>query len=229
VHLTNAYDDGEDVVVELVRFDCEWDQFRSQVRVNQPQAPQFPPSRLMQYRITTAGTVIERELTSTTGEFPQYDWRRGTRRHNYSYLAAQGPTSTGLNQILEVDHRTGTTTAYDFGLASVGEPLFVPRSPDAAEDDGWLLFLNHDLTENLSQLVILDARDLEHGPLATAWLNHRVPWGFHGTFNPPHRQHHGTGPRTRGPSDQLGSSTLTATTAVPVPTDGSSAPARFGR
>ncbi|MFI9509018.1 carotenoid oxygenase family protein [Nocardia sp. NPDC052566] len=184
VHLTNAYDDGDDVVVELVRFDCEWDDFRRGVgQVNTPHVPQFPASRLMQYRITAAGTVIERELTDITGEFPQFDWRRGTRRHHYSYLAAQGPTSAALNRIVKVDHRTGTTTACDLGLASVGEPLFVPRTRDAAEDDGWLLFLNHDLTENLSQLVILDARDLESGPMATAWLDHHVPWGFHGTFS----------------------------------------------
>ncbi|MFE7802201.1 carotenoid oxygenase family protein [Nocardia sp. NPDC057440] len=76
----------------------------------------------------------------------------------------------------------GATTRCDFGISSVGEPLFVPRSPAAPEDDGWLLFLNHELVENRSQLVILDARDLERGPLATAWLEHQVPWGFHGTF-----------------------------------------------
>lgn len=31
------------------------------------------------------------------------------------------------------------------------------------------------------RLVILDARDGERGPLATAWLDHHVPWGFHVT------------------------------------------------
>lgn len=184
VHFTNAYDDGDDVVVELIRFDTKWSEFRRlSSAVNTPEAPRFPSSRLMQYRITKGGSIIERELAGTSGEFPQFDWRRATREHRYSYLAAMGPHATGLlNSIMKVDHRTGVATACDLGLAAVGEPLFVPRTVDAAEDDGWLLFLNHDLAENRSQLVILDARDLERGPLATAWLEHHVPWGFHGTF-----------------------------------------------
>ncbi|WP_067695985.1 carotenoid oxygenase family protein [Nocardia jejuensis] len=185
VHVTNAYDDGEDVVVELVRLDAEWDSFRTMtgmVNRDTPDTPQFPDSRLMRYRITRGGTVIEHELSDRAGEFPQYDWRRSTRAHRYSYLAGAGGPAGLFNAILKVDHRTGATTFCDLGASSIGEPLFVPRTPDADEDEGWLLALNHDLTENRSQLVVLDARDLESGPLATAWLRHHIPWGFHGTF-----------------------------------------------
>ncbi|MFE3101977.1 carotenoid oxygenase family protein [Nocardia tengchongensis] len=185
LHLTNAYDDGDDVVVELVRLDTEWDEVRRMTGVvnrSDLGAPQFPDSRLMQYRITKGGTVIERELTDRSGEFPQYDWRRGTREHHYSYLAGAGGPAGLFNSVVKVDHRTGKVTSCELGSSSVGEPLFVPRTRDAAEDDGWLLALNHDLTENRSQLLILDARDPERGPLATAWLDHHIPWGFHGTF-----------------------------------------------
>ncbi|MCP2295134.1 all-trans-8'-apo-beta-carotenal 15,15'-oxygenase [Nocardia amikacinitolerans] len=185
VHLTNAYDDGADVVVELVRLDTEWSEFRRMtglVNLETPETPQFPASRLMQYRITEGGTVIERELADVSGEFPQYDWRRSTRRHRFSYLAGAGGPAGLFNSLIKVDHRTGVATECDLGPSSVGEPLFVARTPDAGEDDGWLLALNHQLIENRSQLVILDARDLERGPLATAWLEHHVPWGFHGTF-----------------------------------------------
>lgn len=185
VHLTNAYDDGDDVVVELVRLDTEWDSFRRMTgMVNRADAaaPQFPDSRLMQYRITKGGTVIERQLTDRSGEFPQYDWRRGTREHRYSYLAGAGGPAGVFNSIVKVDHHTGAVRSCELGASSVGEPLFVPRARDSAEDDGWLLALNHELTENRSQLLILDARDPERGPLATAWLDHHIPWGFHGTF-----------------------------------------------
>ncbi|UFS96054.1 carotenoid oxygenase family protein [Nocardia huaxiensis] len=184
VHLTNAYDDGDDVVIELVRLDTEWDHFRAMTgMVNRDTAaPQFPDSRLMQYRITRRGTIIERQLSDSPGEFPQYDWRRGTRQHRYTYLAGAGGPAGLFNTILKIDHHTGRTTTCDLGSSSTGEPLFVPRTRTAPEDDGWLLTLNHNLPENRSQLVILDARDLESGPLATAWLDHHIPWGFHGTF-----------------------------------------------
>ena len=63
-----------------------------------------------------------------------------------------------------------------------GEPIFVPRSPDAAEDDGWLLTLVYSAKEHRSRLVVLDARDVEAEPVAVAHLRHHVPLGFHGTF-----------------------------------------------
>ncbi|MEV6071146.1 carotenoid oxygenase family protein [Nocardia sp. NPDC052001] len=185
LHLTNAYDDGDDVVVELVRLDTGWDEVRRMTgMVNRDDLgePQFPHSRLMQYRITKGGTVIERELADRSGEFPQYDWRRGAREHRYSYFAGAGGPAGLFNAVVKVDHRTGKLTTCELGASSVGEPLFVPRARDAEEDDGWLLALNHELIENRSQLLILDARDLERGPLATAWLDHHIPWGFHGTF-----------------------------------------------
>jgi all-trans-8'-apo-beta-carotenal 15,15'-oxygenase len=185
VHLTNAYDDGDDVVVELVRLHTEWNRFAAMTgMVNRTgtDGPQFPESRLMQYRITKSGTVIERELAEISGEFPQYDRRRSTREHRYSHLAVSGGPTGMFNAIGTIDHHTGTVTTCDLGDSSVGEPLFVPRTPDAAENDGWLLALNHDLTENRSQLLVFDARNLDAGPVATAWLNHHIPWGFHGTF-----------------------------------------------
>jgi all-trans-8'-apo-beta-carotenal 15,15'-oxygenase len=86
------------------------------------------------------------------------------------------------NTIFKIDHQTGESDGFDFGDSSVGEPLFVPHTPTAGEDEGWLLLLNHQLTEHRSQLVVLDARNLSRGPLATAWLTHHIPWGFHGTF-----------------------------------------------
>ncbi|MGW4369308.1 carotenoid oxygenase family protein [Nocardia takedensis] len=188
VHFTNAYDDGDDVVIELPRLETDWAKLRHMTgMVNRTDRgiPEYPDSTLLRYRITRNGRIIETQLTDRSGEFPQFDWRRGTREHRYTYFAGKGGPARLFNSLVKVDTRTGKTTACDLGPSSVGEPLFIPRHPDAAEDDGWLLALNHHLDEDLSQLVVLDARDLERGPLATAWLDHHIPWGFHGTF----RQH----------------------------------------
>jgi all-trans-8'-apo-beta-carotenal 15,15'-oxygenase len=85
--------------------------------------------------------------------------------------------------IVKVDHETGTCTAHAFGEGNVaGEPIFVPRSAEAGEDDGWLLTLVYSAQAHRSRLVVLDARDLEREPLAAAHLRHHVPLGFHGTF-----------------------------------------------
>ena len=77
----------------------------------------------------------------------------------------------------------GEAARHDLGSGQVaGEPIFVPRSPESAEDDGWLLSVVYSAADHRSRLVVLDARDLESEPVAVAHLRHHVPLGFHGTF-----------------------------------------------
>ncbi len=64
----------------------------------------------------------------------------------------------------------------------MGEPVFVPRAPDAEEDDGFVLHLMHDANEDRSAVEVLDARAIDAEPLARLWLDERVPFGFHGNW-----------------------------------------------
>ena len=72
----------------------------------------------------------------------------------------------------------------DLGTHLAGEPVFVPRSADAPEGDGYLLSVVHRGRENRSDLVFLDANNVAVGPVACAELPHRVPYGFHGNWRP---------------------------------------------
>lgn len=194
IHLTNAFDDGSDTVVEFVRFE-DPDVFRKlgeawegSVDNPDPRAhltiDEFPRGHLSRFRISKTGKITETVLSARAPmEFPQYDSRRSTREHNVTYAAAATQDVGHYNAVTKIDHRTGSQITFDFGLAQTGEPLFVPRSRTSAEDDGWLLVLNHDLLSHRSQLVIFDARTVEDGPLATAHLEHHLPIGFHGTFS----------------------------------------------
>jgi carotenoid cleavage dioxygenase len=65
-----------------------------------------------------------------------------------------------------------------------GEPIFVPRAPGAEEGDGWLLSVVYRGAERRSDLLVLDARNVERAPIATVQLSHRVPFGFHGNWAP---------------------------------------------
>jgi carotenoid cleavage dioxygenase len=64
----------------------------------------------------------------------------------------------------------------------VMEPVVAPRSPSAAEAEGYILTLVYRSEENRSDLVVLDAQDVARGPIATAKLPVRVPFGFHGNW-----------------------------------------------
>jgi carotenoid cleavage dioxygenase len=64
------------------------------------------------------------------------------------------------------------------------EPVFVPRSAGAAEDDGWVLAVWYDPALNRSELIVLAAQDFAGEPVARVKLQHRVPFGFHGNWVP---------------------------------------------
>jgi all-trans-8'-apo-beta-carotenal 15,15'-oxygenase len=194
IHVTNAFEDGSDTVVEFFSFE-DSDVFGKLGKAWQdppdPADPrahltidEWPRGHLSRFRISKSGRITETVLSATAPmEFPQYDWRRSTLEHNVTYACKATEDVGHYNAVTRVDHRTGVQNTFDFGLAQTGEPLFVPRSRTAAEDDGWLLVLNHDLRSHRSQLVIFDARTIEDGPLATAHLDHHLPIGFHGTFS----------------------------------------------
>jgi carotenoid cleavage dioxygenase len=65
---------------------------------------------------------------------------------------------------------------------SVGEPVFVPRTAQAPEGDGWVLAVVHRARENRSDLLILNAQDIAGEPEAVLELPCRVPAGFHGSW-----------------------------------------------
>ena len=63
---------------------------------------------------------------------------------------------------------------------TVAEPVFVPRSADGAEDDGWLLQLGYDAKRDETYLDIVDAGSMERA--AKIWTSTHLPLGFHGNF-----------------------------------------------
>ena len=185
-HINNAFDDGADVVLDLVRYP-DYDNIHRGLRDFRNTGLDDVTTTFSRMRVGTSGEVTIEDLWSRGCEFPQHDWRLTSRPHRYTYMAGRGAndrvSDRPLDAILKLDHDRGTTAVHEFGAGQVaGEPIFVPRGPDAAEDDGWLLSLVYSAAEHRSRLVILDARDVEAEPVAVAHLRHHVPLGFHGTF-----------------------------------------------
>ncbi|MEO3788136.1 carotenoid oxygenase family protein [Actinocorallia sp. B10E7] len=176
-HITNAYEDGTDTVVEVVRYP-DFTMLKADLRDFRERFHLTRPNSLARYRITPT-RVIEEQLSDHPCELPQFDWRCSTRKHRFSYLSGHHGAEGLFDAVLKVDHETGEVTSHVLGDC-VGEPIFVARTPDSAEDDGWLLAVVYQESGHRSGLAILDARNLDH--LATAWLNHHLPYGFHGGF-----------------------------------------------
>jgi carotenoid cleavage dioxygenase len=64
------------------------------------------------------------------------------------------------------------------------EPVFVPTSQEADEDDGWVMAYVYDRSTNKSDVVIVHSQDFAAPPVATIHLPQRVPFGFHGNWVP---------------------------------------------
>ena len=90
-----------------------------------------------------------------------------------------------MNSIVHYDHKTGERKEYTTEVGdAVGEPVFIPKNQDAEEGDGYLIATAYRGEENRSDLLILDAQNVGAGPIATAKLPHRIPFGFHGNWRP---------------------------------------------
>lgn len=57
------------------------------------------------------------------------------------------------------------------------EPIFCPRPDAQTEDDGWVFSMVYDSVSDCSHLAVLDARDLQKGPIARIKLPQRIPYG----------------------------------------------------
>jgi carotenoid cleavage dioxygenase len=172
-HPLNAYDDGNRIVLDVVRHSSV---FTTGTRL-------FPEDQSLD-RWTVdlvAGKVVEERLDDTRQEFPRVDERLVGLHHRYGY--AVGFSNEAPDAILKHDAATRRTRSVGFGSGrEPGEFVFVPSSDDAAEDDGVVMGFVYDRSTDRSDLVLLDAQTLE--TVATVHLPARVPHGFHGNWVP---------------------------------------------
>jgi carotenoid cleavage dioxygenase len=179
-HPLNAYDDGDRVVVDVVRHQSMFATDKNGPSGGEPTLDRWTVD-------LAAGKVLEERLSDHPQEFPRIDDRLAGRRHRYGYGTYFGTDDHGvrLGGLVKHDLVAGTSQIHDFGPGmSSSEGVFVESSADAAEDEGWVLSVVHDEATDASFLAVLDATDFGGAPVATVQLPQRVPFGFHGSWVP---------------------------------------------
>ena len=132
-------------------------------------------------------TIEITPIDTTPQEFPRIDERRFGQRHRFITTLSQptdpaDPAPAG-SALYRHDVETGRKQVHDFGAGHCpGEFMFVPRTADNPEGDGWLIGLVIDTIDDTSDLVLLDTLDFEGRPVACVHLPHRIPPGFHGNW-----------------------------------------------
>lgn len=179
-HPLNAYDDGDRIVLDVVR--------HPKMFATEHRGPNEGAPTLDRWTVDlTAGKVLEERLDDRGQEFPRMDERLTGRRHRYGYtVGAAGTPSTAVpmpDSVVKHDLAAGTSERHAFGQGrEADEFLFVPARTDAGEDEGVLMGFVYDRTTDRSDWLVLDAGTLE--PLASVHLPVRVPHGFHGNWIP---------------------------------------------
>jgi carotenoid cleavage dioxygenase-like enzyme len=182
LHSMNAWEDGRTIHCELMEY---------------PNAPVFPnadgspgtdaQATLTRWTIDLAGNTNRakrQQLDDLSSEMPRFDERRAglPYRHGW-FLANTGNKDQPFNTIAHIDLKTGKreTRTLNPGDAA-DEPVFVPRCAAAPEGDGYVIALVYRAATNTSDLLILNAQDIDGEPAAVLKLPRRVPSGFHGNF-----------------------------------------------
>ena len=180
-HVLNAYDDGNSVVMDVIRYDQAFDTAPGEVI-----SSDLPSLARWTIDLGTS-RVMEQRLDDTAVEFPRIDDAVAGLPHRYGYCTRLGdrvddPTAHGL---VKYDLQRDESIRYEPGEhRAPGEPVFVRAADGRGEDEGWVLSVVYDATRDASDLVILDATSFAGPPVATVHLPVRVPFGFHGSWVP---------------------------------------------
>ncbi|HND11012.1 MAG TPA: carotenoid oxygenase family protein [Pseudomonadota bacterium] len=185
-HPLNAFDDGDAVVLDVVKY-RRLPLFDSVGDAKSDRPTEEVPGLLTRLRLCLlTGKITESVLDDVACEFPSCDPRYATRRHRYGFVAARRGETTGegpFNAIGCVDFDSRTIRYRSLGPSSfTNEPLFVPRHSDAAEGEGYLLSTVFHAKENVCDVLVLDAQNVDGDPVAVVRAKQRVPFGFHGTW-----------------------------------------------
>lgn len=189
LHWMNAYEEGDEIVLD------------GYFQENPDPAPLrgFPgkagklmasldehsfQSKLHRWRFNLkTGEVSEKHLDDRILEFGTFNQKYAGTKARYLYSTYTKPGWFLFKGIVKHDLETRETQELDFGRGRVGsEAPFVPRVNAQCEDDGYLVSFITDMKLNRSECVLIDAQNIEAGPVCTILLPHRISSGTHATW-----------------------------------------------
>ena len=131
------------------------------------------------------GRIDERFIAQpyTYGFFPLIDFSQG-----YDFEAYGPPPMFIFNALAKVNMQTSEMETWGTSPhVRFQEAIFIPKSEEAEEGDGYVLSLMTDLRTNLSELLIIDATRFTEGPVARIKSPLRMRFGLHGNWVPAKR------------------------------------------
>jgi all-trans-8'-apo-beta-carotenal 15,15'-oxygenase len=186
-HHANAFEQDGEICIDSICYDS-FPEVEAGSDFREVDFDLLAPGQLWRFTLNlNEQTVARRLLEQRCCEFPYVHPNHAGRPYRYLFMgAAHKPTGNApLQAILRLDVTTGEHQLWSAAPHGyVSEPTFVPRPNATEEDDGWVLTLVYDANRHRSDVVILDGRDLNQGPVARLHLKHHIPYGLHGSWTP---------------------------------------------
>ena len=176
-HPMNAYDDGDEVVLDAARHEKMFDKER--------RGPSEGPPTLDRWRLNVVtGTHTYERIDDRPQEFPRINESLIGLRHQFGYCAGVG-SNFAQDTLIKVNLDTRQVESRtDTSRYGYGEPVFISRDGASSEDDGYVMALRLDNETDKSDLAIFDAQAITDDPIAVVHVPARIPNGFHGNWIP---------------------------------------------
>jgi all-trans-8'-apo-beta-carotenal 15,15'-oxygenase len=182
IHFGNAYELGDEVIVDGM-FQDNFEANDTLSDVFNPDA-RFGGGYYYRYRLNIAtGQLSRSKVVETESEFPTFNPSKAQQRNQYTYTACSVPNEADsfFNGIAKVDEN-GEAQSLTLDQGYYGsEPVFAPRQGAKDEDDGYVLEVVYNGHKHVSELLIMNAKQLSDCQ-AKLTLRHHVPHQFHGLF-----------------------------------------------
>jgi carotenoid cleavage dioxygenase-like enzyme len=181
-HVMNAYTEGSRVILDTPASPGNCFSFFKDKNGN---LPSMPETVTQLTRITfdlskpDAEAVTLEPVQGAYGDMPKIDDRYAMEKYRTGYFAFRDFPRMGIAQI---DWETRDLKFHDLENAAAQEPLFIPRSADAPEGDGFVLTVVDRFVDKRTDLLILDGNDVSRPPIATVKLPFAMPMAFHGSW-----------------------------------------------
>ncbi|MDH6060961.1 carotenoid oxygenase family protein [Chrysosporum bergii ANA360D] len=184
-HHANAFELGDEIVIDSICYES-LPEVEPESDFREVNFEAISPGQLCRFHLNLQDSTVRQEMISSRCcEFPSINPEVVGRPYQYLYLcAADQPTGNApLQALLKIDLKSGEKQVWSAAPRGfMSEPIFVTRPGAKKEDDGWVLALVYDAAHHRSDLVILDASNINQGAIARLHLRHHIPYGLHGSF-----------------------------------------------
>ena len=181
-HPLNSYEEGNKIILHVCR--------QQEAMVGGFQdiyGGETTVARLWKWTIDLElGSVKEEQIDDAPCDFPRIDDRRIGFKNDYGYFTTLETDVESLTigrHLLKYDLVNNKRLTHDLGEnVTGGEALFVPRTANSSEDDGWVISLAYEAETDRSKLIIINSQEFESAPVAEIYAPQRVPNGAHGSW-----------------------------------------------